>query len=362
MQPRPIPKPVGPIPVLSPTAPYAFGSVQVGYSATLTVTIFNNGDTTATVDVSITGTAYVLSAATLSIPAGSSVQLTITFTPTAAATYNETLTLSGDITQSDAVTGTGVVAPTYWVDTSTRAFAEGLVGTAPLSAAFIFRCFGYTAGDTFAFQGFNTGLNWAHVAADDSAVIDQSGVLTFKIGLEYTPNQAGPFSDVMVLKDKNGTLWDVPLTGSGVLLLPINNLANTEQVMLIGFGQGVQEALPFELNNDEDGTFTLTGSLWGFIAGEKDIMRVALLYEDLGIATITVTADVVHDNTVDTVSTTLTIGTAGATGKTLLAFADLITSGYLVELTISRAAAGGAVSLVSVVPYIVPRGEPIEGQ
>src|SRR6266404_5193402 len=78
------------------------------------------------------------------------------------------------------------------------------------------------------------------------------------------------------------------------------------------------------------------------------VRRVVLVYRDLGIATITVTISGVNDSdNAVSVSATTKIGTSGATGKQLTEFVDVTATCFRPQLTISRAAGAGPVSIVS---------------
>ncbi len=78
------------------------------------------------------------------------------------------------------------------------------------------------------------------------------------------------------------------------------------------------------------------------------VRRVILQYRDLGLATITVTVSGVNDtgNAVSS-SSVVKLGTSGASGLIMTAFVDLTMTGYRPQLSISRAAGAGPVSIVA---------------
>jgi hypothetical protein len=98
----------------------AFGNVTVGQTATTTLTITNNGNSTLTISGSTVpgGGVYTASWTNGTIPAGGSQQVTEFFAPTAAQSYNGTLTVTGDQTSGTntiAISGTGTPPPlTNW--------------------------------------------------------------------------------------------------------------------------------------------------------------------------------------------------------------------------------------------------------
>ncbi len=89
----------------------SFGNVVLGSSATRTLTITNNGDST----LNVTGISYPSAVFSGnwsgSIPAGGSQTVNVTFTPAAATTYSGNLTVNSDATGGTstlAVSGTGL--------------------------------------------------------------------------------------------------------------------------------------------------------------------------------------------------------------------------------------------------------------
>lgn len=84
------------------------------------------------------------------------------------------------------------------------------------------------------------------------------------------------------------------------------------------------------------------------VARVPTVRRVILVYTDLGVAKITVTLSGTNDlNNVISASQTVTIGTSGASGAQLTAFVDVALTAFRPQLTISRAAGGGPLSIVS---------------
>ena len=89
----------------------AFGNVQVGTSATRTLTINNSGNSTLTVSGINTGNGvFTVSQTSGTVAAGGSGTVTLTFTPSAATSYSSTLTVISDATSgtnTSTVSGTG---------------------------------------------------------------------------------------------------------------------------------------------------------------------------------------------------------------------------------------------------------------
>lgn len=84
------------------------------------------------------------------------------------------------------------------------------------------------------------------------------------------------------------------------------------------------------------------------VARVHTVRRVALVYTDLGVATITVTVTGTDDNgSVVTTAQKVKIGTPGASGNQLTILVDLQLAAYRPQLSVSRVAGGGPVSIVS---------------
>src|SRR3974390_3495581 len=90
-----------------------FGRVAPNNSKSLTLTVTNSGNKTVNISSASASTKYFALAATtfpVSLPAGQSTNLSISFTPNAAAAFSATLSIGSDAsngTQSVALIGTG---------------------------------------------------------------------------------------------------------------------------------------------------------------------------------------------------------------------------------------------------------------
>ena len=99
-----------------------FGSVTVGTSKTQSATLVASGSSVTVSSASVTDTEFSLSgiAFPVTIAAGQSMPLTLTFVPRASGTAAATLAFSSNASNSSAenLTGTGVVPPQHSVDLS----------------------------------------------------------------------------------------------------------------------------------------------------------------------------------------------------------------------------------------------------
>ena len=109
----------------------AFGNVQVGQTATRTLTISNSGNSALAVS-SISYPSGFSGAWSGNIPAGGSVDVTVTFAPTSATNYDGTITVNSNATSGTntiAVSGTGTSTPTRIIGLSGNlAFGDVQVG------------------------------------------------------------------------------------------------------------------------------------------------------------------------------------------------------------------------------------------
>src|SRR5580700_12120052 len=93
-----------------------FGAVSVGASKTLTMTLSNNGTASVTVSsASISSQYFSFSAPSLpvTIPAGQGISVSLVFSPNAAGTFNATVSIISNATNSPAtfsLSGTGAAA------------------------------------------------------------------------------------------------------------------------------------------------------------------------------------------------------------------------------------------------------------
>jgi hypothetical protein len=86
-----------------------FGSVQVGSYADLTFTVQNTGGGTLSGNTSTSAPFSIVSGGTYNLSAGQSQTVTVRFSPTAAQSYNETVTFTGGGGATRPVSGTGLL-------------------------------------------------------------------------------------------------------------------------------------------------------------------------------------------------------------------------------------------------------------
>jgi len=104
--------------VIGLTGTLSFGDVAVGQALALPLTVTNTGNDTITIrgfslSLSTGPSAFSIAVPGNTIPAGGSLQVAVTFKPTAVGVHSGTLTIDGNQTGGTdrcAVTGTGVAA------------------------------------------------------------------------------------------------------------------------------------------------------------------------------------------------------------------------------------------------------------
>jgi peptidoglycan/xylan/chitin deacetylase (PgdA/CDA1 family) len=162
----------------------ALGNVTTGTTATATVTITNSGNATLTVS-GITYPSGFSGAWSGTIVAGGSQNVTVTFAPTAVATYGGTVTVNSDATSGTATlpaSGAGIAVVTQLlqvtiqlssddayeaggqVNTSAPITVAGLEGTTIYRAGYRFASVGLPKSARVTSARLKLAYNWASVA------------------------------------------------------------------------------------------------------------------------------------------------------------------------------------------------------
>jgi hypothetical protein len=170
-----------------------------------------------------------------------------------------------------------------------------------------------------------------------------------------TTNIAGPFSIV------------IPAAVIGILFVEDNALQNTTRNFLLGFeGSPSQTYLvdPTNFNSELASNLQFNNPIWNSLGYEKVLRRVWVLYENIGVCTITFTAssiryDPLGNKIVDFVQSTITIGDVTMGSGEYSAAADLQISGEMIFLQVSRAANAGALNMIGFYPELEDKGEKV---
>lgn len=195
------------------------------------------------------------------------------------------------------------------------------------------------------------------------------------IYMTFTPSALGTIvGNLLVTTNLSPNPYQVPLTGLGVLLVPVATLGGGQRT-LIEWAQKLDATVignyldPADTNSEQAGSVTLGGTSWGDAVHEKTIFRLLIVYKDLGQATLTFNLRMwrkVDDGlgnliwTQQTISTVKVIGSTNATNGIIVDEIDIIATGALLEVNWTRAALSGPVELLQVTPQFEPRGEHVE--
>lgn len=183
--------------------------------------------------------------------------------------------------------------------------------------------------------------------------------------INFAPTVVGSRGDTLSVTTAVGTST-IGLTGYGTTLQSAFNLTGALQGTLMAFPGNnspvILQVIAGNGNSESSGLFTRLHD-FAMPNQEKQLMRIRGHYEDLGPATITFTARSRRVNQPDEIiSVSIPIGTAFADGW-VREFTSEPTpiNGELIQLTGSRAANSGPVSLIDYMPVFEPKGEVIGG-
>ena len=216
----------------------AFGDVEVGKNPTKELTIKNTGNAALAVTSVTVPTGYSVSPTSLTVAAGASGKVTVTFTPTAAGDVNGDLTVVSNKTSGGntvALTGAGMAA----VPTGTR-----VIGLTPATLAFgtvdvgdtlmkdvTIKNTGEESLDVTSITvpgGYSVAPMSLMVAAGDSATVT----------VTFTPTSGGAANgDLTVMSNKTSGGNTVALTGTGMAVASTPLLSidfETDPVMTYG--------------------------------------------------------------------------------------------------------------------------------
>ena len=263
-------------------SPVNFGSVQVGNTGDVMVTVTNTGDTDMTVnpaasDVSFSGAnpgAFGTTndnCAGAVVPSGQTCTLHVTFSPSSAQGYSATLTLVSDSAGPDQVdlNGTGTPAPAPAISTSPASpfdFGNHKVGAGPAdSQAFTVTNTGNApldiTGTSVSGSGFSGGADscsGATLQANDQCSVTVKFLPTAsgptQGSLSITSNQLAPFP---VEVDGNGTVPQAQVSPPVNFATPLNT-PQTLAVTLKNVGQAPMNVQGATLSGSDE--FSKTGS------------------------------------------------------------------------------------------------------
>jgi len=239
-------------------ASLSFGAVTAGTSKTMTLTASNTGTASVTLSsASISSQYFSLSSPTLpvAIMAGQSTPVSLVFSPNAAGTFNATVTVTSNASDSSAtlsLTGTGV--------------SSGLLGASPASESFGSVTVGSQSSQTVTLTN-NTGstVNISQAAVSGSGftlsgittplALDASKSATFTV--TFAPKAPGNASgNVTITSDAANPSLSLALTGTGAALGALG--ANPTSLNFGAVQTGTNQPLPETVTNIGGSTLTIS--------------------------------------------------------------------------------------------------------
>jgi|GEM_PF-4968024 len=258
--------------VPAPPDSLLFGAVSVGSNKSFNVTIFNDGKATLRVNSIITtNAAYTASPDTLSVPAGGSRSVAVTFAPTQGGFFPAQIRISSNDparpTATVFVSGVGAAAPPPEIEVTPRLLNFGNVvqGRSRTLSVIVTN----VGGGTLRVVNVVTSHEDFTVSeATFSLTAGQEKVLT----VTFLPSRSGAINEVLSIPSNSRTspLVDVPLratvgtgaTGS-IATLPAS----------LDFGQvdlGKSQDLNLQIRNDGSGPLSVSN-----VTSDNDQVRVA---------------------------------------------------------------------------------------
>src|SRR5579864_168779 len=241
-----ITQPVGGTLSLS-TGTLDFGSVTTGTSKTLTLTVTNTGADSITVSsASISSQYFSLSAPTLPVAvlAGQSIPVSFVFSPNAAGTFNATVSVISNATNTPAtfsLTGTGVASGLLAVSPGNEVFGSVTVGTQSTQTVTLTNNATSTVNISAASVS-GTGFTLSGITVPLSLNAAQS--TTFKV--TFAPQTTGSASGTVTITSNapNPTLsMALSGTGASVGALAANPTSLNFGTVLTGSSQALSETV-----------------------------------------------------------------------------------------------------------------------
>jgi P pilus assembly chaperone PapD len=291
--------------VRAPVAPtflpasLSFGSVNVGATATQTLTLTNNDTAPLTLaSISVTGSFSVGGASTCKqngmVAVGGSCSFTVQFAPTAAGVASSALSVqySGGSATAN-LSGTGVVVPTATLTPASYNFGNVTVGASSGPVKFQLT---NTSGVSVTISDVSVAGSGFHLLAK-AGTLEPGGSTTFEVA--FAPTSAGAVTGTLSAVTTAGTLTSA-LTGTGVaptatLTPPSYNFGN----VTVGASSG---PVNFQLTNTSGVSVTISdvavaGSAFHLLAtagtlapGASATFEVAFLPTGAGAVTGTLSA------------------------------------------------------------------------
>ncbi len=260
----------GVTPSISVQPSLAFGNQRVGTtSAGTTLTITNSGSDALTISALTTTGPFATANTPISIPAQSSANITVTFSPTAAGPASGVLQITHDAAGSPTtvtLSGTGI-EPLISVDTAALDFGDQRVGTTSAGLVFEIR---NTGTDTLTITSITTN---APFATSNPTPIVLAPNQTFRPSIVFTPGAAGQASDVVTISsDAASSPTTVSVTGRGVE----PELAVTPALSFGDVRTGTSANLVLSVTNTGTSDLTITAAVAAAPFSNTDVFPIVI--------------------------------------------------------------------------------------
>jgi len=237
----------------------AFGSVKVGSNQTASVTLSNAGGTDLTVNqATLSGAGFSTSnlALPLTLHAGGTASLNVTFAPTGSGNFNGTVTFATNSTSNVAlpISGTGVANGQLTANPSSLAFGSIQVGNSSKQSETLTN----SGGTSVTISQANvSGIGFALSGLTVPVTIAANQSVTFNVS--FAPTTAGAASGTLAItSDAPGSPLNLALSGTG--LAPGSLISNPGSVSFGNVTDGTNKTVPLTVTNTGGQTVTVSSA------------------------------------------------------------------------------------------------------
>ncbi|MGA7155460.1 MAG: choice-of-anchor D domain-containing protein [Acidobacteriaceae bacterium] len=333
-----------------------FGNQAITTTSSAQVVVLSNPGTAALsiTGVSITGSNPTdfadTSACGSSLAAGSSCNISVTFTPASATTFSASLTVADNATgspQKASLTGTGTASPQAALSPATLAFPSTTVGS---SAAALSTTLTNSGNTTLNISSITlTGANPGDFTISaNTCGTTLAASASCKISVTFTPASAASFTAaVSVADDASGSPQTATLSGTGTSpLVPKATLSPTslsfsnqntgttsaaQMVTLSNPGTATLDITSISIGGANASDFAISSNTCGATLAASANCSISVTFAPPAISNYTATLSVA-DNATDSPQTT-TLGGSG------IVLADFTVSSTTPSVTVNQGAA-----------------------
>lgn len=235
-----------------------FGSVTAGTSKTLTMTATNTGTASITVSsATISSQYFSLSAPTLPVAvlAGQSIPVSFVFSPNAAGTFNATVSVTSNATNTPAafsLTGTGIASGQLAVNPGNESFGSVTVGSQSTQTVTLTNNTGSTVNISAASVS-GTGFKLSGITVPLALNASQSTTFTVAFAPQSTGSASG---SVTITSNAPNPTLSMALSGTGAAVGALG--ANPTSLNFGTVQTGSNQALSETVTNTGGSTVTIS--------------------------------------------------------------------------------------------------------